>query len=200
VPAIGITGGVATGKSSFLQALMRYRPAEAFDADRSVHQLLASDCELVTLIREAFGPAVCRPDGSIDRAALRERVFDDPPSRSHLESLIHPRVRQQWEPLARQARDEGKTVYLDIPLMYETGAEAECDCVVVVACSPATQRRRLQENRGLAPEVFERIISAQLDLSTKVSRADAVVWNDGPPSLLERQAALFATYLLETYV
>jgi dephospho-CoA kinase len=200
VPAIGITGGVGTGKSSFLTALLKQRPAESFDADRCVHDLLALDTGVQERIKAAFGSRVLAPDGSLDRRALREIVFHDEPARRQLEGILHPEVRRQWEPKAGAARGSASSVvYFDIPLLYETGSDALCDRVLVVACSDETQRNRLKVNRALAPELIERMIGAQLDLRAKVSRAEHVVWNDGLPSALDDQACLFAAYLRDLY-
>lgn len=193
MPAIGITGGVATGKSSFVRALLAHLPAEVFDADRCVHELLTSDTRLRAEIRAAFDL------GEFDRETLREIVFRDAAARRKLESLIHPRVRDIWQPQAAAARESHAVHVFDIPLLYETGIEREFDLVLVVACSPEVQRRRLAENRGLAPDVIAGIIGAQSDLPAKVSRADHVVWNDGSPSALDAQARIFATYLREIY-
>jgi dephospho-CoA kinase len=158
VPAIGITGGVGTGKSTFLCALLKHAPAESFDADRCVHELLAEDAELLAQIRGAFGDHVFAGDGQLDRIALRAVVFADGTARRALEDLIHPTVRARWVPLARAGRGNRLSLYLDIPLLYETGGEKECDRVVVIACAPTTQRTRLRENRGLAPALIERMI------------------------------------------
>ena len=199
MPAIGITGGIGTGKSSFLRALLKHAPAESFDADQSVHDLLASDADLLAGIRSQFGEQVFAPSGALNRAALRQVVFDDQAARRTLEELIHPVVRARWLPLARAARGAGQRLYLDIPLLFETGGEVECDRVVVIACAPATQRARLSANRGLAPALIERMIGAQLDLAAKVSRADHVVWNDGSAIALDEQARLFAAHLRDLY-
>jgi dephospho-CoA kinase len=200
VPAIGITGGVGTGKSSFLHALLQQLPAESFDADRCVHELLAGDAAVRERIKQAFGEQVVASDGSLNRQALRDIVFVDDSARRTLEEIIHPEVRQRWQPLAKAARDTPRTfAYLDIPLLYETGSEAFCDRVVVIACSGEVQRNRLRLNRGLAPELIQRMIGAQLDLAAKVSRAEHVVWNDGSPSALDEQACLFAAHLRDLY-
>ncbi len=197
MPAIGITGGVATGKSSFVRALLKHLPVPCFDADRCVHDLLASDAGLHAEIRAAF--PTLPTDGGIDRTALREIVFRSEDARRTLESLIHPRVRAAWQPQAAAARDTRTIHFFDIPLLYETGIEAEFDRVLVIACSPEIQRGRMAENRGLASEVIEGIIKAQFGLLAKVARANYVVWNDGSPSALDAQARLFATYLRESY-
>jgi dephospho-CoA kinase len=199
VPAIGITGGVATGKSSFTRVFLQYWPAEFFDADACVHELLAGDQELLAEIRKEFGDGVISADGTFDRLAMRQIVFNDPAARERLERLIHPRVRASWEPRARAARGSGLRFAADIPLLFETGAEAVCDRVIVVACSPGVQRSRMQLNRGLAPALIDRIIESQLDLAAKIARADYVVWNDGSPTALEEQARLFAATLRDLY-
>jgi dephospho-CoA kinase len=199
VPAIGITGGVATGKSSFTRVFLEHWPAEFFDADACVHELLAGDRQLLADIRLAFGDTVIAADGTFDRQAMREIAFKDPGARTRLEGLIHPRVRERWLPKSRRARESASRFVADIPLLYETGTESECDRVVVVACSPHVQRTRMQVNRSLAPELIERIIESQLDLAAKMSRADYVVWNDGSPAALEEQARLFAATLRELY-
>jgi dephospho-CoA kinase len=199
VPAIGITGGVATGKSSFTRVFLQYWPADLFDADACVHELLAGDRQLLDEIRREFGSGVIAEDGSLSRAAMREIAFKDPGARTRLEALIHPRVRQRWIEMARDAKGGKRRVVVDIPLLFETSAEVECDRVLVVACSPRIQRMRMQTNRGLAPALIDRMIESQLDLAAKASRADHVVWNDGSPAALEEQARLFAAYLRDLY-
>jgi dephospho-CoA kinase len=200
MPAIGITGGVATGKSSFIRALLGYLPTpRLFDADRCVHELLASDRALHAEIRSEFGSSPFDPAGILDREALRQIVFRDAQARQRLEALIHPRVRAVWQPQAESARTSREVYLFDIPLLYETGIEREFDRVLVVACSPEVQRQRLSQNRGLASDLIEGIIKAQSDLLVKVARADHVVWNDGSPSALDAQARRFASYLRELY-
>ena len=199
MPAIGITGGVATGKSSFTRVFLQHWPAEFFDADACVHELLARDRDLLEEIRSAFGGGVIAVDGSFDRAAMREVAFADPSARGRLEGLIHPRVRAEWLPKAQAARASEARFVADIPLLFEVSAEVECDCVLVVACSPEVQRTRMEVNRSLAPALIQRMIDSQLDLAAKMSRADHVVWNDGSPAALEEQARLFAAFLRDLY-
>ena len=181
-------------------ALLRHFPAEVFDADRCVHELLVENVSVREKIQKTFGPAVVASDGSLDRQALRNIVFNDESARQTLEAIIHPEVRIRWQPRAKTARTSPQSLlYLDVPLLYETGAEIECDEVLVVACSADTQCNRLRLNRGLAPELIQRMIGAQLDLTAKVSRAEHVVWNDGSPSALDEQARLFAAHLRDFY-
>lgn len=199
MPAIGITGGVATGKSSFVRALLKNGAVRLFDADACVHELLAHDGGLIAEVVGVFGEKVRHPEGGIDRRALREAVFGHDSARKTLEGLIHPRVRAIWQPMAVEARQASQVTLFDIPLLYETEAQEEFDRILVIACSPALQRRRMAENRGLASDLIERMIGAQFDLLAKVTRADHVVWNDGSPTVLDAQARLFASYLREFY-
>lgn len=200
MPAIGITGGVATGKSSFVRALLTHRELECFDADQCVHRLLAEDQSLQAELVAVLGDEVRGPDGGLDRPAMRRKVFDRPELRHRVEELLHPRVRAVWQPMARAARSpETRIVLFDIPLIYETAIEREFDRIVVVAASPDTQRRRMRENRSLASEVIEGMLKAQIDLPAKVARADHVVWNDCSPSALDAQARILADYFRELY-
>lgn len=199
MPAIGITGGVATGKSSFTRVFLEEMKVEFVDADACVHEMLRSDKKLLSEISEQFGQSVLAHDGSLNRAAVRELAFQDESIRKTLERLIHPRVKEQWLPRAQAARQSREIFLVDIPLLFETSAETELDRVLVVACSPNIQRKRMSQNRGLASELIERMIASQLDLVAKVSRADHVVWNDGLPTALNEQARLFAATLRDLY-
>ncbi|MEP6809784.1 MAG: dephospho-CoA kinase, partial [Chthoniobacterales bacterium] len=97
MPAIGITGGIATGKSSFLAELRRLLPdAEFFDADRAARELTERDPEVREQIGEVFGREIYSRDGDLNRAALRTIVFADPEKRQALEQILHPRIRRQW--------------------------------------------------------------------------------------------------------
>ena len=199
MPAIGITGGIATGKSTLTRTLLRELPAEVFDADQCAHELLAGDPVVQAAVREKFGPSVFTTDGRPDRAALRERVFSDEAARVQLEEILHPMIREQWTKLAAIAKSGKKWLCFDIPLLYETGIEAYFDRVIVVACSSATQRQRLSAARGLSDDIADRIIAAQLDLREKVSRCHHLIWNDSTPASLDRQATLLANWLRQRY-
>ncbi|MEP6673382.1 MAG: dephospho-CoA kinase [Chthoniobacter sp.] len=192
MPALGITGGVATGKSSFSRALLRYLSAEIFDADRCAHDLLAEDEGVQKAVVAAFGDDVIGQDGRPDRARLREIVFANPGKRRHLEQILHPIIRDRWMGLAGEAARSDHWFCADIPLLYETNAQSHFAAVIVVACAPRTQRARLREQRQLPNEIAENIIASQFDLTTKVAQADYLIWNDSSDSCLDRQARLLA--------
>ena len=203
MPTIGITGGIASGKSSFTSRLSGWlsaknteAPVTVFDADTVARELVAKDTRVQLAIVRQFGSGVLTPQGLIDRDWLREKVFDDAEGRKALEAILHPVIRARWTAQAEAVRRTGAWLLLDIPLLYETGAETACDVVVVVACREETQRARIVARRGLSPEMAGKIIATQTSLASKAARADYVVWNDAPEARLEEQAELFAGYLL----
>lgn len=200
MPVLGLTGGIATGKSTFAPRFLRELPrAKYFDSDLCVHELLAGDESVRESILAEFGPAALGEDGRPSRASLRNIVFSSGERRKTLESILHPAVRAAWMAQAIRARAAEDWLLVDIPLLYETGAEAEFDRVIVVACPPETQRRRLISERGLALELAERIMAAQLDVGVKTQRADHVIWNDSTVSNLDGQTRLLAAWLKQYF-
>lgn len=199
MPLIGVTGGIATGKSTFVRSLARQLPGATYDADRVAHELLAGDPAIRLAVETAFGDGYYDTDGIPDRPRLRELIFSDDLHRRRLEEILHPAIRVRWETQARSAVENNEWLYVDLPLLYETGAERRFDRVIVVACSLATQRHRLEANRGLDTEIAAKILAAQLDLKTKISRADHLVWTDSTTDSLDTQAALLAVWLRQRY-
>ncbi len=127
----------------------------------------------------------------MNRAALRAIVFADPEKKHALEQILHPRIRRQWS--AEGRRNSTELFLADIPLLYETGGEALCDCVVVVACSRATQLQRLMSRSSLTQAAAEKMISAQMSLAEKIARADHVIWNNDGREILTAQAETLAS-------
>ena len=192
---IGITGGISTGKSTFSQCLRDLVRAKLFDADQAARQLTNGDAEVRARLREEFGPAIFSASGDLNRAALRAIVFADKGKKRALEQVLHPRIRRQWATEAEQGRQSGEIFLADIPLLYETKGETLCDRVVVVACSQKIQLQRLTARTGFPPSDALAMISSQIPLAQKISRADHLVWNNGLLSNLEAQAATFARFL-----
>jgi dephospho-CoA kinase len=189
MPAIGITGGVSTGKSTFCECLREILPAaKFFDADHAAHELVDLEAVKQDLIKE-FGVSVFSPNGGLNRAALRAIVFQDAAKRRALERILHPRIRQQWSIEADRHRKLPEFFFADIPLLYETGGEPLCDRVVVVACSPGIQLANLTQKMGVQSDVAEAMIKSQMPLEEKIKRADHVVWNNSDRSVLADQAA-----------
>jgi dephospho-CoA kinase len=196
VPSLGITGGIATGKSSLTEYLLKRLPGTRFDADRCAHELLAADAGVRSAVQAQFGAQSYDKDGSPNRGYLRDLVFSDAGRRKQLEAILHPVIRARWMALASEARARKDWFFADIPLLFENGVESCFDHVAVVACSPNTQLCRLTGDRGLPRDLAERMISTQIDLRTKMSKADHLIWNDSSLSCLERQAALLGDCLL----
>lgn len=193
MPAIGITGGIATGKSALIARLRELIPeAEFFDADRSARELSDQDAEVRVLIKQAFGEEIYSAAGDLNRAQLRAIVFADPEKKQALEQILHPRIRRQWAVQAESRRQSTELFFADIPLLYETGGETLCDRVVVVACSRTIQLQRLMARSSLPAAAAEQIIAAQLPLSEKIARADHVIWNNGPRAVLSAQAEMLS--------
>ena len=202
MPVLGITGGVASGKSSFC-ALLRARvpPSKAiwFDADAAVRQLTASDDTVRSQIRECFGDSFFAASGEVNRDMLRGAVFSNKGQLERLNAILHPRVRSVWAALAENARKSKLWLFAEIPLLYETGGSDLCDKVIVVACSYRTQIRRITGARGLTESTAQKIIAAQSSLEEKCRRADILVWNDAALASLERQTRLLAGWLNHNY-
>jgi len=189
MPAIGITGGISTGKSSFCECLREIVPAaKFFDADQVAHQLVDLE-EVKRELLEAFGFTIFSLNGDLNRDALRDIVFQNAAKKSALEKILHPRIRRQWIAEAETHRQSPDFFFADIPLLYETCGETLCDRVVVVACSPSIQLSSLMQRMGIERGVAEAMIKSQMPLEEKIKRAHHVVWNNGDRSLLGKQAA-----------
>ncbi|HKP92273.1 MAG TPA: dephospho-CoA kinase [Chthoniobacterales bacterium] len=191
MPAIGITGGIATGKSSFLGCLRELAPtARFFDADLAARKLTDRDPEARGLIEALFGQEVFTAGGDLNRERIRSIVFTDAEKKRALEQILHPRIRRQWSLEAEGHRNSTELFFADIPLLYETRGETLCDQVVVVACSPAVQLERLVARTRLDQVEARKMIDGQMPLTEKMSRADHVVWNNGSRDGLKEQARL----------
>jgi dephospho-CoA kinase len=149
MPAIGITGGISTGKSTFCDCLREILPAaKFFDADLAAHSL-AELPEVRQQILGQFGRGVFSPEGDLNRTKVRAIVFSDATKRRALEQILHPRIRRQWMAEAKKHRNSPNFFFADIPLLYETGGETICERVVVVACSRKVQLDRLAKRKFL---------------------------------------------------
>ena len=170
---LGLTGSIAMGKSAAAAALRRLG-LPVHDADAAVHRLLAEDPDTIKAVRRAFPKTV--KAGRVDRKALGARVFGDPAALRRLEAILHPKVRQAEEAfLRRQARRRAAMVVLDIPLLFETGAEARCDAVLVVSAPAFIQTQRVLRRPGMTPKRLAEIRAQQLPDAEKRRRADFVI-------------------------
>jgi dephospho-CoA kinase len=192
MPAIGITGGISTGKTTFCECLREVLPsAKFFNADKAAHVLLDLS-EVKRKIRAEFGRHVFSKDGDLNRTKLRAIVFADATKKCALERILHPRIRRQWRTEAKRHRNSPNFFFADIPLLYETGGESLCDRVVVVACSQKVQLGRLRKRMSVKIAEAKQMIKSQMQLDAKIRRADHVVWNNGDRTALVEQARFLA--------
>ena len=189
MPAIGITGGISTGKSTFCDCLRELLPAaKFFDADQAAHELVELDPDAQKEIVAEFGREIFSRAGRLKRERLRAVVFKNAAKRRALEQILHPRIRRQWSAEVETHRRTPDFFFADIPLLYETGGETLCDRVVVVACSPSIQLARLLLRKGITRGAAKEMIKSQMPLEEKITRANHVVWNNGERSVLAGQA------------
>lgn len=161
------------GKSTVARIFAEFG-AKVSDADALVHQLLEEDVSLIANIAQAFPDAV--EGGIINRAILGQQVFADDAKLKELEQLLHPKIRAKNLQLIEQAKQEGlKLLVQDIPLLFETGAEAMCDAVLVVTASPEIQRERVMAREGMTEEKFAQILAHQMPDAEKRQRADYII-------------------------
>lgn len=200
MPAIGITGGISTGKSSFVRCLRELLPvATFFDADEAAHALLNRP-EVEKQIRREFGAQVFSTAGDLNRPKVRAIVFADAKKKRALEQILHPRIRRQWRTEANRHRNSPRFFFADIPLLYETDGDDICDRVVVVACSQKVQLARLRKRMALRSEEARQMIKSQMPLAEKIRNADYVVWNNGDQaSLMEQARLLVASWQAQTW-
>jgi dephospho-CoA kinase len=181
---VALTGGIATGKS-YVLARLRDRGVPTIDADEIVHEALGPGTITTNTIALQLGTAPLKPDGSIDRALLGEKVFADADARRRLEAIVHPHVYEtirSWF-----ARDDRPLGVASIPLLYETHHEADFDAVVVTSCRAEQQLQRVMERDGLTEDEARRRIAAQIPTEEKVRRADFVVTTSGTTLETDRQ-------------
>ncbi|GAA3561243.1 hypothetical protein GCM10022197_16030 [Microlunatus spumicola] len=177
---VGLTGGIASGKST-VATLLAERGALVVDADVLAREVVEPGTPGLAAVVDRFGPGVLTPDGRLDRAALGRLVFSDDASgaaRRDLEAVVHPSVRARAAEL-EAAADPGQVVVHVIPLLVETGQAGTFDLVVVVDVDEAVQRARLLARGGLDEREADARIAAQASRAERLAAADLVVDNDG---------------------
>lgn len=183
---IALTGGIATGKSR-VRARLEALGLPAVDADAIVHELLGPG-EVAARVAARFGPGILDGAGGVERRALGRIVFGDAASRAELEAILHPLVYQrvaQW--MAAQRRRGAAAALADIPLLFETGHEDDFDVVVVAACEPDEQVRRVMARDRLDAAAARARLAAQWPIAQKIARADHVIHTDGSFEETDRQ-------------
>ena len=181
---IGLTGGIACGKSTVAN-LFAALGVTIVDTDLLAREVVAPGSPLLGEIGRRFGPEVLQKDGSLDRTALRARVFANPAERQWLEQLTHPAIRDLTD--ARCESATGPYVMVAIPLLVETAGAKRFDRVLVVDCEPELQLVRLQARDGATREQAARMLAAQATREQRLAVADDVIQNDGDIANLRDQ-------------
>jgi len=190
---IGLTGGIASGKSTVAR-LFAALGVPIIDADEIAREVIAPGTKLLPALFEQFGWQLQRADGSLDRAALRRLVFADAERRRQLEALLHPAIRDRTEALAAQLPGPYQ-IHVN-PLLVETGARGRYGRVLVVDCPPALQLARLRARDTCGEPEAQAMLAAQVTRSARLAAADDVILNDAGPAALEPQVtALHKKYL-----
>lgn len=168
---VGLTGSIGMGKSTTAALFAAHDDVAVWDADAAVHRLYAAGGAAVASIA-ALCPAALGPDG-IDRSALKEWIAQDPTAIRQIENIVHPLVADDRATFLNET--SARIVILDIPLLFETGGDAQMDLTVVVSTDAATQKSRVLQRPGMTEAQFERIVSLQMADAEKRQRADAIV-------------------------
>jgi len=186
---VGLTGGVASGKSVVSQ-ILKEEGAYLIDADQIARELVQPRRPTWTALIKAFGKEIVQKDGSIDRKKLAVKVFSDPEQRELLHRILHPRIKKEMGRRLKAIgqKDPKAMVVIDAPLLIETGDHREMDKVIVVTSTEAQQMERLKERAGIDQEEARRIIASQVPTEEKLKVADFVIGNEGSLEDVERKA------------
>jgi len=192
---LGLTGGIGCGKSRAV-SLMAERGVPTICSDAISRRLTGVGGVACPRVAETFGKEFVGSDGAVCRPALATLVFSDPEKRAQLNAIIHPLVRAEWQEFIRLHREAGTPVaVVDIPLLFETGAELFFDAVVSVGACADTQRQRL-EQRGWTPGQIASRIASQWSVARKCQSARFVLWNDGSIGSLMAQIERLLEFIL----
>ena len=186
---IALTGGIATGKT-YVRAQFERLGVPTLDSDILSRQAVAPGTPGRTAVIERFGKEVLDASGVLDRRKLSSIVFSDPAARRDLEAIIHPAVRRETEQwFASLSERDHAFAIADIPLLYEVGRQIDFDAVIVVACNPETQVRRVMARDGLTEADARARLAAQLPIDDKARRANFVIRTDGAFEETDKQVA-----------
>jgi dephospho-CoA kinase len=195
---VGLTGGIASGKSTVVR-MLEEMGARIIDLDDLSRVVVEPGRPALQEIAERFGKGVLRPDGTLDREGLGRIVFGDAEARRALEEIVHPLVWEEHERILAEVRrwDPHAIVVVDVPLLMELGLQDRWDAVVLVYAPRETQRERLIRRNGFAQEDADTRLRAQMDMEEKRSHAHFVIDNTGDPLETRRQVELLLERLRE---
>jgi len=186
---VGLTGGVASGKTAVSQVL-REEGATILDADLIARELVEPHRPAWEELKRAFGDEVLNPDGSVQRKKLAAQIFSHPEKREVLNAILHPRIRDEINARLRVIRekDPGAIVVIDAALLVESGDYQGMDGVIVVSASETQQVERLREREGLNEDAARQILASQISAEERLRVADFVIRNEGSLEDTRRRA------------
>lgn len=185
---VGVTGGIGSGKSAVTDCFHRLG-VPVIDADQVARQVVEPGEPALKQIIELFGYDYLQVDGHLDRRRLRERVFQDDPSRKALEALLHPVIRQRMQQLLTQL-DTDYAIF-SIPLLIETGQSDEVDRILVIDCPPSLQIERITQRDGISRQAAAAILASQCSREQRLAKADDIIDNSGTLEALCEQVPAF---------
>ena len=184
---IGLTGGIATGKSTAAK-LLRDLGLPVVDADQLAREVVEPGSEGIKQIQEVFGDSILNEQGGLDRKAMGEIVFKDAEKLERLEGILHPLIESRRAEEKRRMESENvELAFYDVPLLFEVGMEKEFDKIVLIYTDEKTQIERIKERDGLSDEQIRNRLNNQISIEDKREKSDFVVINSGSVAELKNQ-------------
>ena len=177
---VGLTGGVASGKTA-VSRVLREEGAYIIDADQIARELVQPHKPAWNELVRAFGKEILQEDRSVDRKELADKIFADPEQRKVLNQILHPRIKEEMDRRTKEIgqKDPEAIVVIDAPLLVELGVYRKVDQLIVITSTQMQQMERLKERDGRSPEEALRLFSSQMPVEEKVKLADFVIRNEG---------------------
>jgi dephospho-CoA kinase len=188
---IGLTGGIATGKST-VSELLKASGQAVIDADQIARTVVQVGSPGLKAVVTEFGPEILSTDGSLDRKKMGQLVFGKPEKLAKLEAILHPLIKVETA-VRRKQLEEQKIAFAfyDVPLLFEKNMEADFDFIVLVEASPETQQERMKARDGLSDHEISNRLSSQLPMAKKVAKSNYVIHNHGSTEDLKLQVSDF---------
>jgi dephospho-CoA kinase len=194
---LGITGGIGSGKSCVSRLLASYCLVPLIDVDQCCRHLLDTNQPGWLALRSEFGELFFREDGTVDRVALRERIFNDAETRRQVDALLHPLAREAMR--EQVGLQQAPLILVEIPLLYEAGWQGEVDAVLLVFARRGAQCCRIMRRDGVSRRAASQAIAAQMNLKEKAERAEYVIDNSGAWASTRAQVVSLGNKLSERF-
>lgn len=191
---VGLTGGIAAGKSTVVDRLQRVHGLRVVDADRLARDVVKPGTPGLAAVVKAFGPEVILADGTMDRRKVGERIFNNPEARKTLEDILHPRIAEERDRIVNTAAEP--VLIHDIPLLFETNMDDLFDEIVLIHCPAVTRVQRLIQDRHMGAEEAWSRVHAQISDEERLERADTIIDNTKGIDELNAQVDTLAERLL----